>query len=638
LLQKESHNPINQKEAVVSQFDQWDAAAYVRIAALSEYRDFDALSTLLTANFISFAAEYTRGEVISAFQMDVDQQNGLLGMMSSYTAGILGMGEHFEDKLINQKKSPTRAQIETNNMIKLDLWSSTAPVGQLFVWNSPPGLVSEGYAGLNSHSFIFVYEKTSPTTVVLHQYRTWMSLQDHLDFQKFITQNEGFDNSSRIDSHKIINNTQIVSPKDLNCSTTLECVSLLEKKAYSSSDSWKVKPHEMPQIDEQKYAQFRDFLLSLYISKVIPLLLSKVPEVESHTDPLWMNFVQSKEYAQLIKQLDIAFGILAYQPLIKWVEGSDTNNTNKTNYLKLMKSNNTSDLQIQDLTQDKVKNGLLKIYDLNVRKLHGQKIQSDLVDEHNSLSNMLLSTTSKGLSLGQCGIGTFIPTRMMSEQILSAIPGIPIPTIPGMLTSLGPKEKIEALHYLNTLQYLPLRLSNGETWFIKAEHHKEYSDFFKSNSLQLSEDGIPIGPCGWALRGDSRGNDDLVLTKSEHAQLEALRQNLKNDLLNNPEQSFSVLESAFKKGVSNNEDMKSFDYVLFLLKESLKKSVDVSDLLFNEFFDSVRILAHPILLYLSKKVNLSEFVLEPEKTAKKIITVFQANQNEFKSQIASFSK
>jgi len=31
-------------------------------------------------------------------------------------------------------------------------------------------------------------------------------------------------------------------------------------------------------------------------------------------------------------------------------------------------------------------------------------------------------------------------------------------------------------------------------------------------------------------------------------------------------------------------------------------------------------------------------VLEPEKTAKKIITVFQANQNEFKSQIASFSK
>lgn len=627
MLTKESLTRFfRQEKTVTSQFDQWDAAAYIQAAALSEYRSHDALTTLLTANFISFAAEYTRGEVISTFEMDVDPLNGLIGMMKSYATGILGMGEKFEEKLEKQKKSPTRAQLETNNMVALDQWSVSAPVGQLFIWNSPPGLVSEGYAGLNSHSFIFVYEKVSSTKVVLHQYRTWMSLVQHHEFQQFASQNTAFNQTSTPSSHEIIHNISIVTPKQHNCSSAQELVSVLEKKAYESQHSWKVKPDEMPQIDEKKYADFRDFLLSLYISKVVPLLLTEVPEVESVNNPKWQSFITSKKYVLLIKQLDFAFGILAYQPLVKWVEATDTNTTQKNSFWKRLFTSNTTDTRIHTMSRSEIETGLLTMYQLQVDKLHGIAIQKDQATTYNSLASVLLSTTSKGLSLGQCGLGTFIPTQLMSSQLAMQLPGSTIPAVPGMAGGMGAKEKSGLLFHLNTLHYLPLVLPNGETWYIKAEHFAEYQSFFKNNPLELSEDGIPIGPCGWALRGDPRGTDDLVLSSYEYLQLQALQTQLLLDLQNNPEEGFEFFADELLSSAQSEEEATELQNIVELLKKALKKSVDVSDLLFNEFFDSFMIVAHPLLAHISKKVDLSEFVLAPQETAQKIVSVFKANR------------
>lgn len=626
MLTKESiTNFFRTEKTAKSQFDQWDAAAYIQAAALSEYRTHDALTTLLTANFISFAAEYTRGEVISTFEMDVDPVNGLLGMMKSYATGILGMGENFEEKLEKQKKSPTRAQLETNNMVALDQWSVSAPVGQLFIWNSPPGLVSEGYAGLSSHSFIFVYEKVSATKVVLHQYRTWMSLPQHHEFQQFATQNTASNQTTTPTSHEIIHNISIVTPKQHNCNTAQELVSLFEKKAYESQHSWKVKPDEMPQIDETKYANFRDFLLSLYIRKVVPLLLTEVPEVNSVEDPKWKAFVSSKKYSLLIKQLDFAFGILAYQPLLKWVEATDTNASEQNSFWKRILGKKETN-QIHTLSRAEIEDGLLTMYQLQVDKLHGVAIQKDQANTYSSLASTLLSTTSKGLSLGQCGLGTFIPTQL-STQLALQMPGTAVPAVPGMVGALGAQEKSSLLSHLNSLHYLPLVLPNGETWYIKAEHFAEYQSFFENNPLELSEQGIPIGPCGWAFRGDARGTDDLVLSSSEYTQLTALQTDLLNDLQNNPEEGFEYFADELLASAQSEEEVTELQNIIHLLKKALKKSVDVSDLLFNQFFDSFMIIAHPLLAHISTKVDLSEFVLSPQETAKKVVTVFKANRN-----------
>lgn len=625
MLAKEKITTLFRSKKTESRFEQWDAESYIQLAALSQYREVDALTTLLTANFISFSAEYTRGEVVSTFEMDVDPTNGLLGMMKSYATGILGMGENFEEKLQGKGKSPTRAQLETHNLVQLDHWSVSAPIGSVFIWNSPPGLVSEGYAGLSSHSFIFVYEKVSETKVVLHQYRTWMSLSQHAEFQEFATQSPASEKSKALSSHQIIHNIVVTTPKAHGCNSAPQFVALLEKKAYESQDSWKVKPNEMPQIDEEKYAEFRDFLLSLYILQVVPLLLSEVPEVDSIEDPAWQTFIQSKKYADLVSQLDLAFGILAYQPLVKWVEATDAN-PKKSSLWKILFSKKDDPTKINQLSLDEVQEGLLTMYQMQVDKLHGVSIRKEQVLQYNSLASTLLSTTARGLSLGQCGLGTFIPTRLGSSLMLQTPTGT-IPAVPAMATGLGAKEKSSLLLHLKTLHYLPLVLKNGQTWYIKAEHFAQYQAFFTTTHLQLSEDGVPIGPCGWALRGDSRGSDELVLSSTEFRELQALQTQLFFDLYNNPEAGFDAFAEELLDRIESNTEKQEIVEILGILQRALKKTIDVSDLLFNEFFNSFIISSHPFLAYIATKVQLSAFVLNPERTAEAVVEIYRSDRN-----------
>ena len=625
LSTKEKITSFFKKKPPESQFEQWDAAAYIVMVRDPNYRSRAALTNLLTANFVSFAAEYTRGEVISTFEMDVSPSTGLLGMLASYTQGLLGMGENFESKLETKGKSITRAQLETNNMYKLDQWAVAAPIGSLFIWNSPPGKVSEGYAGLNSHSFIFAYEKTSADKVVLHQYRTWMNLEQHQTFQTALdTQNAELKTTSVQDSHQIINNTAVLSPKDIGCENAQQLVSLLEKNAYESSDTWRTKPSEMPQIDEAEYATFRDFLLSLYIRTVVPLLLAEVPEVESTEDPQWQTFIASKKYTDLISQLDIAFGILAYQPLVKWVEAADETPQKSKNILqKLFSKSNKETNKITEMSQSQIEEGLMTMYQLRVAKLKGEKMDAQKVSTYNTLAQVLLSTTSRGLSLGQCGIGTFIPTKMLQTGMPRAQLGAPQLLNPGLAAGLPAKEKLELSNHLNTLSFLPLVLPNGETWYIKAQHYTEYKTFFTQNEVEYSPQGFPIGPCGWALRGDSRGEDELVLTVSEYNQLQALQALLLQDLLDNPEESFDVFASKLLDSAQSESEKVEIAEVIALLKEALKTTLDIGDLLFSEFFDALKLFAHPVLSEVAQKVSLSNFIFNPEETASQVVVIYQ---------------
>lgn len=383
----------------------------------------------------------------------------------------------------------------------------------------------------------------------------------------------------------------------------------------------------MPKIDEEKYTTFRDFLLSLYISEVVPLLLNEVPEVASPESSEWLTFIKSKKYAQLIQQLDFAFGILAYQPLVKWVEATNDNDTAtpKTSLWKTLFSSKHEGPKIHEMSLEDVQKNLLIMYQLQVDKLHGVAIKSDQVSQYNSLASVLLSTTSKGLSLGQCGLGTFIPTKFGASLVMQTPVGT-IPAVPGMAGGLGATEKSSLLDHLNSLHYLPLVLPNGETWYIQAKHFAEYKAFFDATPLQFSEDGIPIGPCGWALRGDPRGNDELVLSAPEYRELQALQAQLFFDLHNNPEASFDAFAQELLDRADNEEEKQEIAEIIEVLQQALKKTVDFGDLLFNDFFNSFVILSHPFLAYIATKVDLSAFVLNPLQTATEIVTVYRSDR------------
>ncbi len=612
-----SRRPENQPSPT-SQFEQWDAVDYITLLTNPEFRNESSLQNLLSANFFAFAAEYTRGELISTFEMTVDPVKGLLGITSSYKEGMEGMGENFETKLVSQSKVSARAEVESNNISKLNEWSKAAPIDSFFVWNSPPGKVSEGYAGLNSHSFIFIYQKTSKNTVVLHQLRTWMNLSQHESFLNGLatnTQNDTDLSEFKNPSHKVIHNIRIFQPKDIGCANGTEVVTKLTEMAYQTQDSWKTKPQEMPKVPDSEYAQFRDFLLSLYMRIVVPTLLAEVPETNSAESNEWQQFIRSPKYALLVKKLDLTFGLLAYQPLVRWVEEKDENKRSSL-FSHLFRKKN---MEITQLSFAEIEHKLLSLFELQMQKTTGQAISKKDAKEYNSIAASLLSSTARGLSLGQCGLGTFIPTRMFQTLGLQQLTGSSL--TPGVLLGLPTKEKASALSFLAAKKYLPLQLANGETWYVLAQHHELYANYFAQNPLSFAEDGTPIGPCGWLLRGDERGLDELVLTFSEFAQLEQLKASLLADLLNNPEGTVSLLHSSLLPMAKTPSQKEKVLEVLQTLQDSLKSAVSLQELLFSDFFS---LTAWPLIAKLSKKVDMRQFVTNPEYTATQVVTVFDA--------------
>ncbi len=606
-----------EKNPPTSQFEQWDATDYIALMANPAFRTEEALRTLFAANFFAFAAEYTRGELISNFTMNVDPQKGLLGMSSSYNEGMEGMGEHFETKIAGQKKQTARAEAETNNIDKLNEWSKTAPVDSFFVWNSPPGKISEGYAGLNSHSFIFIYHKTTANTVVLHQLRTWMSLSQHAEFQNQIsshTQNISSAVNAVEHSYRIINNISVFEPKDVGCTSAAEVVAKLTESAYQTEQTWKTKPQEMPKVPDAEYAQLRDFLLSLYVRVVVPALLTEVPETQDANSTEWLAFISSPAYKMLIQKLDVAFGILAYQPLTKWVAEKDENKQQSL-LGQLLRKKDTS---ITTLSFEEIEEKLLSLFHLQLQKSAGTPITRKQIKEYNAIASSLMATTSRGLSLGQCGLGTFIPTRMFKTFGLQDIAGSTLN--PGMLLGLPSHEKAAAFSFLTTKKYLPLHLPNGETWYVLAKHHQLYANYFAQNPNSFTADGLPIGPCGWLLRGDPRGMDELVLTGGEFSQFELLKASLLADLLSNPHDTLSLLESSLMPHIHSAVQKERLTQVLLTLHDALKTTVSLQELLFSDFFNKT---AFPLIASLSKKVDVRQFVTNPEHTAAQVVAAFE---------------
>lgn len=470
--------PFQQKG--ISKFDNWNAESLIAKVSHAAYHSPQALETLLRADFYHFAAEYARGQLVTEISMEIVRGQGLFGMDLSYKESLAGQGSLFIQKMRQEQKQVTRAEIEHQNMQQLNDWSLAAPVGSLFIWSSPPGTKAEGYGGgEKSHSFTFIYQKVSNAEVKFHQFRTWMRREDHQAFlQQFSSHQQ------TLTSHQIIANTvQLNPPADMNpLAWSNTKIGALQTSLYATQEKWPVNPSEMPVVDEAEYAQFRDFLATIYIRKVVPLLLQQVPEVNNPLDPTWLAFIESPQYEQLVTQLDVAFALLAYQPLKKYVEVVDQRPKSAvtliSGLLKKLFNKNGSTSLYEELAPEKlttIEQELLRIYGIQLKKEFGQKLSRQEVKLFNGSAGGLLSSANNMLSAGQCGLGQMISQSMsLNTQAFQAgmnfspgTMGSLLEMKAGSLTSFQIKELKSHLESLTPIFVKNRDTSQTETWYVR---------------------------------------------------------------------------------------------------------------------------------------------------------------------------
>lgn len=132
----------------------------------------EAIAKLLEYDFFTYLEEY-------ACWFTQVHNYGHLGVNSSYPKSLDELGDRFVSEQKRQGHRLSRAQLEQFAMSWLMAWMSDSSVqpGEILVWVSPRGLVSEGYLGLENKQPVKVnfYQRAADGTTVFQQFTIWTS-------------------------------------------------------------------------------------------------------------------------------------------------------------------------------------------------------------------------------------------------------------------------------------------------------------------------------------------------------------------------------------------------------------------------------------------------------------------------------
>lgn len=505
------------RRVVTSAHQNWDNTHYCR--SLSQDApvpySYQQLLALFPANFRTFTDEYCLGTVVQEYPLAVTS-NGTTGIDDSYQEPLTDQAKRFQEKVATQGKHQQRSTVESWNSQRLEHWLQQVctddryPPGSKLVWCSPPGFVVEGYHGTSPrhHSFIWVYQKqltpAGQPEVTMTQFRCWPNLrqleqiQTQLRDQQTVgslpdsTTPDAFAPNSSPRPQLTRRNQVIAELIELPPTVSMEEI---EAVIYQTEDQWQVQTTDMPQLDQlqrDQFAHYRELLLHQFLLPMYQNVLAPAAELTLPYDaPFW----RSREYRQIIAQLDLIFA-LAWQHLLKFVEQPPL----------------TTDLQQQHTQLQQLR----ELYQLKLKAEDGAATKTDR-QRFNQIAPQLLSIGSTALSVGQCGVGTLIPV-----QLFRGLDGLNGLSHFNSLSQLSPLEvlKLSAAEKLALKtevlgQYQPFtvvgRFGQRRRFWVPREY---YQDYLKG-SQQLSS-GEFVGPCQISL---TDGSDSLVLTDDKFQQL-----------------------------------------------------------------------------------------------------------------------
>lgn len=500
-----------------SKFDQWNSRFFItRFLENPIYQQHENEPGNNTSENLSFRSLFQQNWTSLFYESNwhvPPKPYGLSGY-GGYLEKMDVFGPSFEAELARKGARPERAAIETLNMKRLVhfMQNPDLPPGSTLLWLSPRGRQQDGYPGLDAKNpcKLNVYCRVEPSSenpdgVTFEQYNLWPNdRQLRAIHAQYLAQGELYLPSAEVPSPK--NNLDLIDKVIL-----LPPDKPFEfEPLYEDEKNWPIQRDHYPENDQAAFEAFCEATFEVYIQEIEGLYFALLQNPLAGTAEWW----QSKEYAELLLELDVVFMSCA-QSVFRWMTDNDLrkNQTERpADYTKPLHEQPDQTKKNLKLSNQENLNHLQQRLSLQKKMLRKQQLSTNEQQSVRSLDS-LFAITNQALSLAQCGIFTPFSLSMQVANGSAAFELIPATA------------KREALKNLERYVKLDLTADGADQiWYVPAE-------YLDDPGCRVGPDGRVYGPCitdddplGIALDDPREG---IALTAEQyHATVNALRKSL----------------------------------------------------------------------------------------------------------------
>ena len=234
---------------------------------------------MISEDLKHFTKEYLLNRAKAEFELEIPQEEITT---KSYQQTSLKESVQKFANIKGSDKEITRAEIES--LVYGDFlndWFKTAPAGQRLMLISPPGTKKEGYPGLDSYSFVFVYEiedfsNPQDKKAKVKMFRQWLKPQESLELLQKVADNNK--HKDILEKKKIDQKTIMLHPVIIDQSTSNEEIESLMTSIYTTNTPQKDKEVKFSQENEALFWQdFQEIVDNFFYPKIESIISKEKP-------------------------------------------------------------------------------------------------------------------------------------------------------------------------------------------------------------------------------------------------------------------------------------------------------------------------------------------------------------------------
>ena len=255
----------------------------------------EKILTMIREDLNHFTKEYLLNRAKAEFELEIPQSEITT---SSYQQTSLRESVQKFAELKQNKREISRAEIESlvyGNF--LNNWFQTAPIGQRLMLISPPGTRKEGYPGLDSYSFVFIYEiqefsDPKDKKARVKMFRQWLDPQQSLNLlQQVANKNKHQD---LLEKEKMDQKTIMLHPVIIDQSISNTEIESLMEETYTQNTPQKDKEVKFSTENEFLFWQgFQEITDKFFYPKIADIISKEEPSQKDwQTIEAALNFSQ----------------------------------------------------------------------------------------------------------------------------------------------------------------------------------------------------------------------------------------------------------------------------------------------------------------------------------------------------------
>jgi hypothetical protein len=239
----------------------------------------EKILTMIREDLNHFTKEYLLNRAKAEFELEIPQDK--ITTSSYQQTSLKESVEKFAEIKGNQKEI-SRPEIESLVYGDfLNSWFQTAPAGQRLLLISPPGTKKEGYPGLDSYSFVFVYEiqpfsNPQDKKAKAQMYRQWLKPKQSLELLQKVANQEK--HQDILEKENLDPKTIMLHPVIIDQSISNSEIEALMEEIYTKNTPQKDKEIKFaPENEELFWQEFQEITDQFFYPKIADIISKDEP-------------------------------------------------------------------------------------------------------------------------------------------------------------------------------------------------------------------------------------------------------------------------------------------------------------------------------------------------------------------------